>query len=99
MRTGSPPVRQIGLSASVLLAVLWLQGNLLWHNTAHALHHHEADLLCQLDVLIPEAGTDQTSLPSDEIFSLCMVLTPVFVGSSGAHAPLAYLSRAPPAAA
>lgn len=80
----------------VLAAVLWLQGNVLWHDTAHAGHHHGPDLMCTLDVLIPDIGADEHWPPGVCTRTPVTVALPLKATRCGGGVPHAYLSRAPP---
>jgi hypothetical protein len=87
---------QFGFTGIMLVAVLWLQVNVLWHDTAHAGHHHGPDLMCTLDVLIPDIGTDEHWPPGICTRTSAPVTSPLKAACSGGGALLAYLSRAPP---
>lgn len=88
--------KRICITSFVLVAVLWLQGAVLWHDTAHASHNHGSSVMCDLDLLIPDVGSHQ-SLQLCHSVDLSM-LHRVTVRPSGVKASIipAYLSRAPP---
>ncbi len=84
------------IACIVLGAVLWLQGNVLWHDTAHAAHDHGPELMCTLDVLLPEFGVSQhhaAGLADDHSMVVGLALKPCRV--KAALIP-AYFCRAPP---
>ena len=87
---------RIGFCALLFVTTLWLQGSLLWHDTAHVTHNHGASLLCDISVVAPEThwlnecAVIESQLTGSRLRIISETDEPVDLR------PHAYYSRAPP---
>lgn len=88
--------RRIVVAVFVLAALLWFQAIVIWHDTAHAGHRHGPDLMCTLDILLPDYGAVRHE--TVRITASPLVVFESSLQSSNAKAALipAYFCRAPP---
>lgn len=85
------------LCALLFVTLIWVQGSMLWHDTAHVTHNHGDSILCELSAVAHEPYCfDQNPVPQrTTCYEHLLVANTLALPFSSV--PLAYHSRAPPA--
>ena len=87
---------RMGICALLFVTTLWLQGSLLWHDTAHVTHNHGASLLCDISVVAPETHwLDECAVLHSQLTGSKLRIASDTDEPTGLR-PHAYHSRAPP---